>query len=785
LTPPSTQGLARIDVRQLESRPPLTIVTREGDPQPAVAVAVATGLEPVATLALATLVEHRLSAAGQRVELSVDRTAFRIAFAVSEQPAIERFLTALSRACTRAVGADDGPALERAGARVRSLQHRPLEGPALEPIADCADRLTLSAEDARKALRRAAVSAKRVEEWRVRGLAAERMAIAVVGTEAAGQATLTALERTATWPHGPAASAPWPTRDRHGVYASRSVPAGTDRLHIALRLADSQRAVSAVEQLRPVPSPLSAKLATLPRPWRLQELSAAARPGGGCIEAVLHASVDADLVATKRARTAARAAAVVRTEIARLLERPADPYKVAGQALTAGDARAAAARAAWWSISLSSKSELPLRVASALGVAAEDDAADPAALDELRQGYERAATARAVPSAAQPIAERRLAVEQGQGELWLLLGSPCVLAHEGAVDAGISALAVAVASASAPPEPDVMVEPWIAPDGVGLVAHAALQGLDDTPAELARRVGRAAGRVLAAGTTAPAGFVRAQQSLLRLLEQGPNAHFQKLAVVAVPNHPSWLAPFGLADRVASLNAQTSSRHWRRLLRSPLRLAVIANVDAEQARLAAEELDRWLLPEARGAACRETAQAEGPEAGVHRIRPAVDQPGRLLLGVLMPQSREADAQMARLLAAALDGPDGLLARELAVDGLARSWSARVVGGRRRLAVLVETTAAPGDLAALQDRLLKLLETLRKTGRAHRALAVRAAQRRWHERMAQPRARLVTLWLDGRTDAPISWPTAATWQPWLASALDPANIVLVVDQLPDEP
>src|SRR4051794_37025203 len=53
---------ARIELRRLDARPRLTLVTREGDPTPAIAVVVATDQGAGLTTALAAVLESRLRA---------------------------------------------------------------------------------------------------------------------------------------------------------------------------------------------------------------------------------------------------------------------------------------------------------------------------------------------------------------------------------------------------------------------------------------------------------------------------------------------------------------------------------------------------------------------------------------------------------------------------------------------------------------------------------------------------------------------------------------------------
>src|SRR5262249_35751164 len=142
------------------------------------------------------------------------------------------------------------------------------------------------------------------------------------------------------------------------------------------------------------------------------------------------------------------------------------------------DPREAAGLAALWSLS-EPETDRQGRSAIALGVTAP--AADPrdsrsdlgSALNALADRVRRA-MARSEKSLSAPVVERRDRLEHGQGELWLLLGTPCGTTAEGDADAGQAALGlVAVIAARADEDRSVTLEPWITPDGVGVIAHAA------------------------------------------------------------------------------------------------------------------------------------------------------------------------------------------------------------------------------------------------------------------------------------------------------------------------
>ncbi|KYG04434.1 hypothetical protein BE21_46835, partial [Sorangium cellulosum] len=137
-TPEGSVG--RIEVRNLEARPRLTLVSRDGDPAPALVASVATDLGSVATTALASVVEARLVAAGFDVDARIDRSAFRVRLLVRDAARIAPFLRALSAAFAQPIAAGS-PEVARAIERVQALKASPLDAPELSPIAACTGRL--------------------------------------------------------------------------------------------------------------------------------------------------------------------------------------------------------------------------------------------------------------------------------------------------------------------------------------------------------------------------------------------------------------------------------------------------------------------------------------------------------------------------------------------------------------------------------------------------------------------------------------------------------------------
>lgn len=760
-------ALGRIEVRQLDGRPRLTLVSRDGDPAPAIAVTVAADLGPAAATALAAVVEARLRAAGFEVDARVDRSAFRVRMLAWDTARVGLFFAAVAQAFAVPIAAG-GPEMALAGERLAALRKTPLDAAELAPVAACTGQLGLAAGERVPDVASPAGAAE-VEAWRRAALHTGRTSIAAVGPAPFCAAAASALEQTEGWAVGPPATDGWPTGDATGAYASASLGRRQARVTVAVRVGDAHAAVAAAERLGAPDSPLLARLAALPHPFRAVEIAGVARPRGGCVSVAVE--VEQPLGTAVETPTAI-AAALVRQEIRAELAGPSGPAVATRQILTAADPREAASRASWWALS-GSLSGVPERWAIALGVPASGEPVR----GQIGPEINRAITA----SAAHP-AERRIAVEQGQGELWVLLASPCGVSEEGSFDAGLSALAVLTVVQARRHDTDVALEPWITPDGVGVLAHASLRDERESPAELARRVADAAGRTFGGTALSTEAFDVARLAMLEHMEQVSGRHaaaWEAFATAVVPEHPSWLSPFGLWNRVASSGLDAVRLRWQALTAGPLRVAVIGNVDGDQASAAASAAERWLTPRFGERACR-TAGSAGGRAGRVDIRlPSGSPLAQALVGAAVPTSGSAGHEMAKLTALALDGGDGLLQRALSAARLAARSSARVVGGGRAAALVIDVRAPADSLTEAVAEVKGLLTRLGQAGPSEadlsRALAMAAS--RDAEARYSPRQRLIDLWSGAPPGPPAARPSVAAWRDWLASALGESSLVVV--------
>ncbi|MCC6555666.1 MAG: hypothetical protein IT372_22110, partial [Polyangiaceae bacterium] len=259
-TPAGSFG--QIEVRQLEARPRLTLVSRDGDPAPALVATVATDLGSAATAALASVVEARLRAAGFDADARVDRSAFRVRALVPEPGRAAALVAALAAAFSQPIAAGS-PEVELARQRVLALRRSPLDAPELAAVAACTGRLGLAGGEQVPDLATPA-GVQALEGWRREALHAGRASIAAVGPAPFCGEVAAALERTEAWARGEPPADPWPQADSTSVYASGQLGPRAARLTVAARVASAQAAAAAAERLGALGSPLRARLEALP-----------------------------------------------------------------------------------------------------------------------------------------------------------------------------------------------------------------------------------------------------------------------------------------------------------------------------------------------------------------------------------------------------------------------------------------------------------------------------------------------------------------------------------------
>jgi hypothetical protein len=711
-----------IDVQRLAARPRLTMLRREGDPTAVLALAATSQSGAAAHVALATIVERRL--ADRRARGAGDSIGLRLSLEVAENEDLDALLVDIVAALRAPVVAGE---VEIAAERVRELKRQPLDAPALVPLATCSGEAAALAKDAGPPTLSGLEAARAA-------LSVDRMAIAFVGPTA--PALPRALAASGGWPLGGGPDRAWP-RPTHGAFVTSSLPDGAAAAEVAVRVPDATAAVAAAQRMAE-PSPLAHKLALLERPWRLEAITATAHPRGGCLRARIAPA--APIPPEEIPRAAAIAVSRVEAELVAEQARAAPAFHATREIMAAGTARETAERAAWWALH-ERATEPPIAASAlALGASRESPEMDDATSTEA---YVRALA----PAPRPPELPERLRVEVGQGEIWLLVANPCALLHEEIGDAGLSALA-ASATAAQSELAAVSIQPWVSPAGVGLIAHGGPRSAEETPEQLAERIGDALGRALTALPRDPDAFDRAQSAISSRLADERSLGLFAVATRIAPRHPSWLSPWGARATLAGFRREDAWLRWQSLLGGAWRAAAIGNTDEAQARRAIAAVRRWLPPTT--ASCGETAEPEPFRPGALTFSSSA-----AIATIVVAADARGAASSAEVVAAALS--DELLGPALA--GLATQFEARVAGrvGVRSLIVVVE--APSGSQGEVKRRLEKLFGQLAVDGLSEASLE--RARERARVALAHPSERLAALWRDARTEPPVDDATVRAW------------------------
>lgn len=719
--PPPAPALGqRIEV---PGRPHVAAVVRAGDPASAAsAYAVAEGVSADAgdapAVAVGALLEARLAPLHPRV--SFDPGAIKVSVLVDDPKQAEDVAARIAGAFLAPYAAAD---TERAVVE-RKLAALSALPPARGALALCEGRLRAPVK---------APTAADVESFRAAIATRARVAFGAVGSYAIADGVARGLGRSAAWPEGVAPNAPPLPAEAALEIATPVAAAGRALVHVAAWGA-GDRAAGRADRLASSESPLGARLAAA-------DASAAVvgvhlgRLGDRACTSLTFGGASSSLFGTM---------ALARRELA----------------LSEGEANAALPTAPdpLDAAELGAAASLPVAPPTPAAIGARVElGGDPRAKTEMTLApfatLDRDVAA-AEATLGRPVVDARTALEPGQREIVVLLASPCGTGGETKDDAGLGALALS----ALPDADDVATEPWVATDGLGLLARSAARP-GESAAELGRRVGDALARAFFRGV--PTDVSRARAKLSESAEQG----LVHLATTLAPAHPSWIAPLGTADALLHGSDGLVTTRLDAIRRGPLRAAALVSGTREDADATIDALDRWAPRTFGGAApaCDEAPLA-APKPGSY-VAAGPHTQAWVALAIT-----KADLAAAEALAALLDGE--LLPRALA--GLVREASTRVVGGERAPFFVVHLDAPDGSLDAAVAQTRVLLDRLRAQAtddEARSAIAALASRRR-AARM-DPRRRVIDLFR-GET-AP---PTAAAVRAFAATLHDDALIVAAV-------
>lgn len=774
--PSAPHALPDDEVHVAPDRPPLALVPREGDPAPGFAVAISTeGLAPnqpgEATIALATLLEERLREAWPGVEARAGMDSVLVRGLIGDRE-IGALVAAVDHALRAPTQPTERPAVKR---RLAALAKRPLPDPELRAVAECRGDAYASAP--------AGATDLDVEPIRSAAATLGRVAFALVGPTAPTKTAADAVSHLEPWSVGAPVAPPTPpvTSRAEWVEAPGLAAARSARAYVVTRTKDPGRAVAAARALGAPGSALIARMGVLDGAPRVDDVTGTTALSGGCVGVTLDFG-PIDVTAPATAPRLATAVALAAQEVQAALE-PAGNTRAAGRALArqAADPREAAERAAWWALtSTPPVVVVPRREAPPRAFVVHAPGKDKATPPDVEAAF-GAALDRAVSQLEKPAVQSRTRVERGQAELWMLFASPCGTAAEVSNDAGLSAaFARSASEALRVGSTEVVVEPWATPDAVGLLAHApALAG--EAPAAHARRVADVVARALVAEPVDERAAARVRAGLrAKVGDPRPRALFA-LAESLSPGHPSWIFPDGSPDTLAKVSIASLGTRAAALREGPLRAAVLANVDDAQADVAVRTADRWVTRRPEGArACPVPNAANVPRPGMY----VVDAPGIYEAYLAFPVANDA-RDAAAWLAEALSEGGGLLATSVVGAGLARSATARVVGGPFAQALVIHVAATEASLDGAVAQVRALLERVRKGAVTDADWSKIAAARatRTARVALDPRERIAALFADAGPSRDVS-PTSARLTP-VAERLLREDAMTVVALRPPRP
>lgn len=714
----------RVRVIAEADRPTLQLVHRSGDPKGAVAGAIHVSSGSVGSLHLAAMLRARLAPDFPRLELRTHQGGVIVATEVDTPQLAAQFVESFRQAILRPVEREESENWQDLAFLTAATSR---SGPP-SPFGLCMGEIGAEGNEAlTAALERRGPKERiaRLEKYR------KKIGAAHIGLSALGDQELldsVVQGHRASWPRAPQL----PARGAAGRQLAVVMGGGAAALRIGLWLTDAETALSAGRLLRDPQHSFPARLEALSSHFSLARTEVALQPGGACLGVTL---LQDALAEEPPPLELAGLIALSLEELTATTTSPPAADSVSRSLLAPSTAIEGAALAAWTAVAVPRQNEAPAQVIEYR--LPEPKKTSPAELLSLVERVQEEWKSQQIEAAVR--------LEQGQAELWMLLASPCGTAGEPSEQAGLRALTVASVAANFSGRDGVELAPFVAQDGIGVLAHAGPRR-GESHAALARRVARSLGATLVG--EALDGRSVAELRARQLQRLGSDPGLSLLTEVLGGEHTSMLQPLGNEGSVATLSTADVERTRGDLSREPLRVAILANAGPEQATEATQALSAWLAPgRSAGQRCtRGVAQPSAP--GIWRIESISEATSpRAYVAAWAP----GPAQLGHATAYLLNEPGGLLDRALVQEGLVAHAEASFLGGSRFGALLVRVAAEEAQLEAAVAQTRALLARLGEGALDNEAIARAAAefQRRTEASERRPAGRLVRLWLSPPT------------------------------------
>ncbi len=383
---------------------------------------------------------------------------------------------------------------------------------------------------------------------------------------------------------------------------------------------------------------------------------------------------------------------------------------------------------------------------------------------------------------APPPAEPLLKLEPGQANLLALLGTRCPGDAEGSGMAGATALLFESLAKSYTGTDGVRLQAVTGAEGSALLASASPRSRDTSDLDVARRLGRVLGTVMARSPLLHHSIEAARGDLLTSLGGSPRPALWTALESLTPSRTGVLSPRGTFPSLVRLDPSAVEARRRQLLDRGLSLAVLAHSRPEQATMLASVLARHLsVASSKAMACRTPAPEPPGKTRIALSGPRAD-PADPTLTVAVDLGLVGDHEraFAEWLTWLLDRDHGWLAQAVGAELLNGRPRATLVGSDRRRALLLFVPCAEQDVDEAIGRLERWFDTLSRSPLLsdHVELAARNHfERALALRRLDPGQRLLELW----SQPPVSpAPAGSTFRDYLHRALGTAHMVSVIRQ-----
>ncbi|HEY5955185.1 MAG TPA: hypothetical protein VIV60_01480 [Polyangiaceae bacterium] len=744
---------------EIDGKPRFVSLNREGDPYGALALVLASGDMTDASPHLAALLSARLSAHRTRIEVLARLTGVSLIATVNDTRTIANVVGELNAALSMPVSNGELDSLRYRHEVMRFTQsyvnERQKCGNVSNSDAARRDRSTAEMESLRSA-----VYSSTSASW---GLVGERSVL---------EAAELAIRSLPSWPRKDTVSREGPSGD-HVVFSTSSKQDA--RLRITWRLPTYAMALAAEREIAAPSATLAQSLDAMPSSMHVECVRALPLTSGSELELSIRPQTQATSVTIEELVTAARVAV---NELGLFNSSSADELALLAT-VEQPNSKWAAETAAWLSLSntnstSSDRFDVDIQLGSDLSKSSLVLAHQRTLADTLR----RAPASNSLPTV-------RVA-EEGQGSVSALIASPCAAWSEPIRSVGATALSIRVLAAKKHDFMGIDLEPWITPEGIGLIGRARRTSPTETSEHLATRLGDTLGRALTAWQldSSEVWSIR-HDALLRLGASPRPALWQAIGTIA-GHSPALVLPDGTFASIQGVSQSELSERRLRLLHMPLRLAVIENsrvipadAEASQGNAVRAALWRWLAPYRNEVEQCPAVADSSSESGESRIdaRQLDPDDAAITVAALLPVSDARDEAHAAVLLSVLAGQNGWLVTRLREMNVPGTVDARIVGGsRRRGIVLVVGTTAPSVDAAV--RIVRSSIQNLGTGTLDDPVSIERSIRTFVQsnqtRRVDPRARLEDVWLGRDHERRID---ARSFGEYLKRAFLPCHLYIV--------